>query len=51
MIWWGSVGELNAVQHARNVWGEVVAARLGIMIREYGVVLQDAGVCACVQYL
>ena len=48
-IWCESVGDLNAVQHAGNAGGEVVAARLGIMLRECGIVLRGAGLCVCSQ--
>jgi len=37
------------VQHAGNAWGEGVAARSGILLRESRVVLKGAGVCVFVQ--
>ena len=43
------VWEIHAVQPVGNAWGEGVAAWLGILLRECGVVLQGAGVCAFVQ--
>ena len=49
VVWCESVGDLNAVQHAGNAGGEVVAARLGIMLRECGIVLRGAGLCVCSQ--
>jgi hypothetical protein len=40
---------LNAVQHVEKAWGEVVAARLRILLRECGVVLHGAVLCAFVK--
>jgi len=51
VIWCEGMGDLDAVRHAGNALGEVVAARLRILLRDCGVVLQGAGVCACVKQL
>ena len=39
----------TAVQHAGNSWGEGVAARPKILLRESGVVLQGTVVCTFAQ--
>ena len=49
VILWGGggwVGKTHAVQHAGTGWGEVVVAKLGILLWECGVVLRGAGRCA-----
>jgi hypothetical protein len=42
-------GDLHAVQHAGHAGGYVLVARLGILLRECGVVLRGAGSCVCVK--
>ena len=49
VIWCESVGDLHAVQSAGNACGEGVAARPEILLRECGVALQGAVVCAFVE--
>ena len=48
VIWW-ECGILHGVPRAGKAGGEVVAARLRILLRECGVVLRGEGLCACVK--